>query len=283
MSEINIRKDHVNLLWTGGWDSTFRLLQLLLIYKCNVSPFYLIHEDRPSTGIELKTMKDIKNYIVKKYPHTKNLLSPTQYHAVGDILPDAVITSTYNSILKKYHVGSQYEWLARFCKEKKIKDMQLSIEKPHSAEEDYWGQKLNLVLSESIENSETIFRVGEKFKESDLYLIFQNFSFPIRKITKIEMAKITNEHGWNKIMNLTWFCHTPTYNMKPCGICKPCQQIINKGFGWRISFKRRIISFYYREIYWPLKSIAKSIFIRFGLISMKNHSKKLNTKSLYSK
>ena len=32
----------VKLLWTGGWDSTFRLLQLLLLYEKKVQPYYII-------------------------------------------------------------------------------------------------------------------------------------------------------------------------------------------------------------------------------------------------
>ena len=266
MSEIIIQNDPVNLLWTGGWDSTFQLLQLLITNRRCVKPYYIIDTERKSVGIEIRTIKLIKDQLLKNYPYTKELLYPTQYLEVSDILPDIEISTAFEAILKKTHVGNQYEYLARFCKENGITDMQLSIEKPHSPEEDYWGQQLNKILSDININSETVYRVGEKFKGSDMYLIFQYFSFPIRKITKMEMANITNEQGWNKIMTLTWFCHNPTNNMKPCGICKPCLQIINKGFGWRISFGRRAISIYHQKIFWPLKSTIKIVLSKFGFL-----------------
>ncbi len=266
MSEINIQREPVNLLWTGGWDSTFQLLQLLITNRRCVKPYYIIDTERKSVGIELKTIKLIKDQLLKNYPYSKELLYPTQYQEVSDILPNVEISTAYAAIIRKTHIGNQYEYLARFCKENEITDMQLSIEKPHSSEEDYWGQKLNKILSESNINSESVYRVGEEFKGSDMYLIFQYFSFPIRKITKMEMANITDEHDWNKIMNLTWFCHNPTNNMKPCGICKPCLQIINKGFGWRISFGRRAISLCYRKILWPLKSTIKIVLKNLGLL-----------------
>ena len=271
MSKINIQKDQVNLLWTGGWDSTFQLLQLLLIYKCNVSPFYLIHEERPSTSIEIKTMKDIKNSIIEKYPYTKYLLFPTQYHAVGDILPDSEITTAYRSILKECHIGSQYEWLARFCKEKKIKDMQLSVEKPFKSKENNLMVEFENMLIKGEINSQTVYRFDPKNKNSDIFKVFKYFVFPIRMFTKIQMNEISIEKGWKKIMDLTWFCHNPTRNKKPCGICSPCQQKINSGLGRKIPLIQRVKFLYYNNILWPLKALTKSILNQLGLFPKENN------------
>ena len=30
------------VLWTGGWDSTFRVLYLVLVEKCQVQTYYII-------------------------------------------------------------------------------------------------------------------------------------------------------------------------------------------------------------------------------------------------
>lgn len=268
MEEKDTKKDIINLFWTGGWDSTFQLLQLLLIYKCKVSPFYLIHEDRPSTSIEINTMKDIKNYIIKKYPHTKELLFPTQYHAVDDILPNAEITFAYNSVLKKCHVGSQYEWLARFCKEKEIKDMQLSIQDHIKPDPTHFNIKP--YLKNSVMGGQDVYIFDPKFKKTSEYGLFQYFSFPLMKLTKIQMNEISKEKGWNKVMDMTWFCHDPTYNKKACGICKPCIIAIDEDFGWRIPLRRRIISLVYRKLFWPSKAVTRSILIKLGLYSNKN-------------
>ena len=53
----------VNLLWTGGWDSTFRLLQLLLLHRVAVAPHYLEDPTRASTQIELETMARIADQL----------------------------------------------------------------------------------------------------------------------------------------------------------------------------------------------------------------------------
>lgn len=116
MEKRNIEpKNNINLLWTGGWDSTFQLLQLLLKYKSQVSPYYLIDANRSSTGKEILTMKEIKEYLFTEYPHTKSLLDSIQYINVEDIPLDENITNAYNSILKDDQLGIQYEWLARLC------------------------------------------------------------------------------------------------------------------------------------------------------------------------
>jgi len=41
----------VNLLWTGGWDSTFRLLQLILDTRATIQPVYVIDTARRSSLI----------------------------------------------------------------------------------------------------------------------------------------------------------------------------------------------------------------------------------------
>ena len=49
MKKENFPKGNVNILWTGGWDSTFQLLSLLLLHGRKVTPYYLIDAERLST------------------------------------------------------------------------------------------------------------------------------------------------------------------------------------------------------------------------------------------
>lgn len=57
----------INLLWTGGWDSSFRLLDALLIKKMAVKTYYIIDYTRPSFAQEIKTINIIKHTINKQY------------------------------------------------------------------------------------------------------------------------------------------------------------------------------------------------------------------------
>lgn len=270
MAKKDTKKATINLLWTGGWDSTFQLLQLLIIYKKPVLPYYLIDEGRKSTSVEIKTMKKIKKIIYKKYPHTVELLYPTQFYAVNDILPNEVITSAYRALLKNTRVGTQYEYLARFCKQNDIKNIQLSIQEHIKPDPTHFN--INSLITKNNCAFQDVYIIDPKFKKLNEYILFQYFSFPLIKVTKTQMNKITNEKGWKEIMEKTWFCHNPTRNKKPCGICKPCIIAIDEDFGWRIPPVRRIISFYYRNGLWPLKSLVKSILIHFGLYSVKKDS-----------
>ena len=47
------------ILWTGGWDSTFRMLQLALEGVELVQPIYVTGTNRPSESIEIQTMNRI--------------------------------------------------------------------------------------------------------------------------------------------------------------------------------------------------------------------------------
>ena len=260
MKEVFSDKENVALLWTGGWDSTFQLLQLLIIHRRRVTPFYLIDAERPSTGAEVWTMKRIKDRLLKEYPHTHGLLQPTQYFAVADISPDSEITEAFQSVLKEKFMGSQYDWLARFCKENGMTDMQLCIhrdDKAHSV--------IEQIVSESTDDLQTVFRVDPKFKETKEYVLFRYFSFPIFRLSKIQMSAIANKQGWGKIMDMTWFCHNPTDNMEPCGKCNPCLYTIEEGLGWRIPVRSRMV-FFHTPLIRPLKSPAKIILSKLGLL-----------------
>ncbi len=260
---------NVNLLWTGGWDSTFQLLQLLIINKQVVTPFYLIHAPRPSLQIEILTMNRIKDHVFKEYPFTRELLKPTKYFSDNDIVPDTKITKAYNSIRKTKHLGIQYEWLARFCKEKDMSDMQLSVEAPKEFFDSDWISDFYPLLKEKTINFQTIYVVDPIHHKKNYFQLFKYFHFPIVKISKVQMLAITTSQGLENIMGMTWFCQNPTPNKKPCGICKPCLQVIKNGMNWRLPLKSRIISFIYTIVFIKIKSQLRVILINFGLYKNK--------------
>jgi hypothetical protein len=245
-------KENVNLLWTGGWDSTFQLLQLLIIHQRPVTPFYLMYEgaNRRSTGEEIRAMKRIKEHLLKEYPHTQKLLQPTQYSTVANISPDSEITKALELIRKKYQIGTQYDWLARFCKENGLADMQLCLHRDDKAR-----LVIEKIVRESTSGSQIVFRVDPKFEEMNEYVIFRYFSFPIFQLSKLQMSSFAKKQGWDKIMRMTWFCHKPTNKMKPCGKCGPCNYAIEEGLGLRIPLSSQ-----------TPRSLARIILVQLGLL-----------------
>ncbi|VAX25458.1 hypothetical protein MNBD_IGNAVI01-450 [hydrothermal vent metagenome] len=251
MEKIKSEKDNVNLFWTGGWDSTFQLLQLLLVYRRQVIPYYIIDPDRRSLGKEIQTMKNIKADLFKKFPFTKSLLKPTKYYAITDITLDKEIENAIVLIRKEKHIGEQYYWLASFCKEHNIHDMQLALEYHPTFDESHIN--IDPIITQSFDGYQNVFRIDPKISETEVYKVFRYFSFPIASITKLQMLEIANKKGWRAIMDITWFCHDPTCSNKPCGKCIPCRQVIKEGMGWRIPLYRRIISYFYTRSVLPVK------------------------------
>jgi len=254
MSDDNSARTPVNLLWTGGWDSTYQLLQLLLIQRCPVMPFYLVDEGRPSRTVEIQTMDRIKDRLFEEYPHTRDLLGPVQYGAMEEIGPDTEISEAYQAVLEKCSVGLQYEWLARFCKEQGIGDIQLCIH-----EDDRAHQALEGTVVKSRNDGQTVFQVSDEFKNTPEYQLYRYYSFPLFVTSKKDMAAFSGSHGWDDIMTMTWFCHTPTPDLKPCGTCAPCLFTIEEGLGWRVPLKGRIKSLPQRSQVQPLRSMVKSV------------------------
>src|SRR5262245_9329039 len=116
----------VQLLWTGGWDSTFRLLCLVLEHRVPVQPSYLLDERRVSAPIELVTMERLRERLATLHPHTRELLLPTRIERVPPVAPDDDIQRAFNRILRTHRIGDQYAFLARFCRAHGLHDAELS-------------------------------------------------------------------------------------------------------------------------------------------------------------
>jgi hypothetical protein len=120
----------VNLLWTGGWDSTFRLLSLISSIPCRVQPYYIIDRDRLSCQRETGVIEKILTTCHQKpSAYVGRILSPILIDKV-QIPPDSELTREYRGIADKASLGIQYEWLAGFAKQHDLNDLELYINKP---------------------------------------------------------------------------------------------------------------------------------------------------------
>ena len=238
----------VNLLWTGGWDSTFRLLQLLLVHRVPVVPHYLEDPTRASTRTELRTMARIGDHLREAYPHTRELLQPLRIAAVADVEEDPEIAGALREIRKRIFIGSQYAWLPAFCKQHAIADMELGV---HVDDKVQALLRLYVMAFEHPAGYSSI-RVDPRHAGYAEFRLFRYFSFPLFHIDKVEMGRQAEAEGWGAIMDMTWFCHTPVRGA-PCGFCAPCVYTIEEGLARRVPASRRALSFLYRHIALPLK------------------------------
>lgn len=230
--------ERVNLLWTGGWDSTFRLLQLSEERK-EICVYYFIDNGRKSRDIEMERMKEIL-LMIKKLPKYIAKISDINYIQVDEVMQtmkNKEISDIYLKLKQKYKLGSQYEWFALYCNYKNIY-LEIGIEySSHSK----MLKILNLeqVNLEKIKNDFLEERYIAKNEESLFYNFGKYFIFAITNYSKKDMEKISKEKDWIEIMGKTWFCHNPI-NKQPCGYCNPCKDAMNLEMEWRMPLSSKL-------------------------------------------
>jgi hypothetical protein len=219
----------VNLLWTGGWDSTFRLLDLVLVQERSVQPYYLVDPGRASAAMELKTKGNLR----EKLP--ADLVAPTICRDVTDVAENPAITERFERIRAWSALWPQYDWLTRFVAQEEVEGLELTIHR---------DDRLHAVLEGHVEPAGDNFVLRSGVADPDLG-IFRPFRFPLFEMTKLEMQTEAERHGFAELLEQTWFCHEPTARGEPCGDCMPCRFTRREGLGRRIPVSGHVR--YYRR------------------------------------
>jgi hypothetical protein len=216
----------VNLFWTGGWDSTFRLLQLLLLERRFVQPCYVIDPDRLSTTFELRAMQNIKARVSSDWPEARNRLQPTEYVELREIADDDAISTAFSRIREKKYVGAQYEWLARLAKPHGDRSFEICTMRPEGGEVD--GQLMKF------EPDGQGYRLSQDLTDTDAFAVFRYFRYPVTHLSKRDMERLAVENGFRDVLELTWFCYRPRRNGTPCGCCRTCRGVVESKLRKRI-------------------------------------------------
>lgn len=216
-------KKTVEIFWTGGYDSTYRVVELSR-RDITIQPYYL-SDNRLNEKYELGAIKRITK-LIKNHPDTKAELLDTVVIPV-DSRPEAQpkIRDAYNRIFAKNWLGNQYVWLAEFAIGHK--GIELSIEKGTNP------VKLINANGGFKKLADGSYAVDEAITNADYLELFGNFTMPLLDVTKLDMKEFFKAHGYDEIMKATWFCHTPI-NGKPCGKCNPCKGVVEEGMAERL-------------------------------------------------
>lgn len=220
----------INLFWTGGWDSTFRLMQVVFDLAATVQPIYVVDEVRRSTRMELHTIAAIKQAVRKKDAAAGARILPTRISARSDVPEQPAITEAFARLRKRIHIGDQYDWLARYADVYEAAPVEMAI---HHGGEIYEALK-------RCADSDELGRYVVRSDAEDMHTVFKYFRFPLLDITKGEMREEVANRGRLGIQELAWFCHLPRANDTPCGSCSACRQVLKGGMGYRIPFSQRI-------------------------------------------
>ena len=240
---------HVNVLWTGGMDSSFTMIKLSRL-NVEIQPYYLC-DNRASESHELQAISQIAEDI-RRHPETKCTILPLIKFKTADVELDASITNAYHKLELTTKIGSQYDWLARFAKS--VEKLELSLEKSEN------GKATACILKyggiKRVNEGELIYYVLDKQVSSqDLIAVFGNLHFSLAwDYTKKEEIDQFKQLGFEESLKKTWFCFTPI-NGKPCGVCSPCKAAIAEGLLWR--FERDALIRYRKD---KIKMLLKAPF-----------------------
>lgn len=242
-----------HIFWTGGFDSTFLLIQALVINGEPIQPIYIkcgnLDEKfglsgRNNQKYEIKTMKNIRKKILEDYPFCKPMFLPTLY--VYGVQKDNSITKQFKYIHDKFNYFSrdinQYERMARFSYYYGY-PIEVGLEKCGTGlDEATNGLRINegtkqcrvinldylkqINLKDNKLNDIQKFQVNKKIWKGNLdytcFDIFRNFRFPIVHLDKKDCKRIAMDQKKYYILQLTWTCWYPLNNGNQCGECPQC-------------------------------------------------------------
>jgi len=207
-----------HLLWTGGWDSTYRLLDLVFVRDHPVRTYYVVDEGRPSHQKEIGATDRISAAVRARTG--KEVPKPVIVN-LTEIAPDAEVCSAFERLVSHLYLGPQYEWLARFAHQ--------------------FGPEDGLELC--IHRDDRVYPILKSMRSGgplarDTSVVFGGFRFPLLELTKLDMQDQAVKAGFADILETTWFCHRG--GRSPCGTCAPCRYAIAEGMGRRVGWRGRL-------------------------------------------
>ena len=205
------------VMWTGGWDSSFRIVQLSRIGDISIQGIYISGDSRISEEKEINAINTITE-MLRNRSETQAEIKPLMIVDKKDIPQIQHVTEAYKRLKKEINIGTQYDWLARFAYVNP--GIELGAILPDG---EFSGYR------ETIERFGGLKKVGETYKldlskaSEDCKAVFGNFEFPLAFTKETDMLDMIKEWGYEDVMKNIWFCHTP-YKGRVCGICRPCEQ-----------------------------------------------------------
>jgi hypothetical protein len=229
--------------WTGGYDSTFRLCEMLIKEKKMVQPLYVslsldndcLNEEtcnkvwfRKNRKYEKKAMNTIRKKLNKKFPYTKETLLPTIY--IDEEIDDTTFNKQFeemfyqDNLWPKKRKKHQYLFLSKFAYYHK-QYIDIGVLGIHHK------SKFAKFLKKNLKKENTTLKIKGKTVSRNNYTISDEthflhyLKFPIYNKTKEELYIIAERDGYHEILKYTWSCWFPNKDTgNPCGNCPMCKE-----------------------------------------------------------
>jgi len=219
------------MYWTGGYDSTFRLCQMLINERKKVQPIYIsmvLDNDceseetcnklwlRRNRKEERMAMKKINDMLSTKFPFTKQLLLPVLEIDKG--IDDNNFNYKFEQLFYNDNLWPrkrrkhQYLFLSKYAYFHK-KSIDIGVLGIHQGSK--FAEFLKNTLVRTIDN----YVIPNK-KHALGYL-----SFPLYGKTKEDLLKDAKKENFDDILKASWSCWFPK-NGKPCKKCPMCRERI---------------------------------------------------------
>ena len=255
-----MQKREVHILWTGGLDSTYRVVELSQT-DCVIHPHYIIINGRGTVENELKAISDITD-ILNSDERTIAKLMPVETFPMTELEMYADIQSAWNHLHeKKYFNSSQYPLLARYARQKRLK-LEMGIQFSENGSVTEVVDESYLVDCPEHEDVMMIDPIKGS-QEWASYTLFKDCLFPksLYHKTKREEIEELRSQGYDKVLKKVWTCFHPVFGM-PCGHCFPCKSARKEGTGVLVPFAGYVlggIRLYYHKLLNYFKRILKRI------------------------
>ena len=248
-------KKTINVLWTGGLDSTCRVAQLSQMDDIIIQPYYIVDKNRGSVKYEISAMKNITE-IIRQHPKTKAVLNDVTTIELKNIEQNDTISQSYTQLRNKYKLGSQYDFLARFAKQRNIVlEVGLECSPRSKAYNTITGECKELLEDKNID----VLYINKSLASTELISVFENLRFPKKlwSMSKLQEVEFMKSIGLEGIIQKTHFCHNPILGLT-CGQCNPCKDALNEGMAFRVSKIGTFLGWIRKYLYYfPKKAIGK--------------------------
>ena len=229
-----------HVLWTGGWDSTFRVADLVLTHARTVQPVYVRDPRRRTAQKELDRMAQLVRLMDRRQPGAAARVRPPLVLDLGTMPRDPEVTAATERVAAAMTVYEQYRFLPHVPFALGRDDVEIGWQ--DDATFLYFPR--HAYRQEPAPEPDAVFRLDPARCDPDRYTMFARFSFPVIHMTKPRMAEVAQQRGFLSILEQTWTCRWPTVLGNPCGFCVPCQDTRREGRAHRVpapSSPRRIV------------------------------------------
>jgi hypothetical protein len=224
-----------NLFWTGGFDSTFRLLQLIddnEVLEINLYYISIVIDNIESSEIrrksniyEIQTMYQILSNI-----NIEKVKSFTIFGKNEDLLHYSFI---FNFPFMNYINRDSIE----YSDKNKVFYFDLFVNGLVLRPINQWGGITQILDDLDIEAEICLEKGGGIWSKINKYVVngeiqydlfkplkaFSNYQIPLFDIDREEMVSISSNKNWDDILKITWSCWYPKNNL-PCGRCFTCKR-----------------------------------------------------------